>query len=481
MPSDAHQQDAHGALGFEDTGIDRRTVLGGASAAALGISSLLLPRAAAAVSPGGAGTGTFTQTAALTSATLGTASTQVLRSFSWGTSRFFCTRDTDGMLKDLIEFSATGARLQTIPIPTPPTRSLDENRITPFIVVGDAAYAAFTQTISSVPYLRVMKLALSTSSETGPTSVTTSYLDVNLSSAGLGLWGVRTFGGASYTGVTSGNIGDPVSALVDRGDGALHCLMNNRGVDALDSNFHFLDHIRIPLDGSAPTTMNLAAGAAESEFDDPGPERDIGWPIQSSIHHAVAVQSASPTHAIFFDLRMYESGSALLVDLSASPVSSEIIDVEFASDAFNPTISSVTSFDVYSRDRSIVRVGSDLWVGAGTLNSSAAAVRFDLSTVVASKKLRATAGVLIPGSSDGKGLPSVATDGTFLYLVFEPSNSNWSVAKVQFATPSWLGSAPLGVSPFPAIDPFTIQATTTGALVGGSSATAPIAAVGVAQ
>jgi len=256
--------------------------------------------------------------------------------------------------------------------------------------------------------------------------------------------------------------------------------MNNRGVDALDGYFHFLDHIRIPLDGTAPTTTNLAAGAAESPSSAEQGEV-FGWPISASIHHDVAVQSSSPTDAIFFDLRLDESESALLVDRSASPVSSEIIDVEFASDAFNPAISSVTSFDVYSRDRSIVRVGSDLWVGAGTLNSSAAAVRFDLSTVVASKKLRATAGVLIPGSSDGNGLPSVATDGTFLYLVFEPSNLNWSIAKVQLATPSWLGSALLGASPFPAIDPFRIQATTTGALVGGSSATAPIAAVGVAQ
>jgi len=153
-------------LGFEDAAIGRRAVLGGASTAALGISSLLLPRAAAAVSPGGAGTGTFTQTAALTSATLGTASTQVLRSFPWGTSRFFCTRDTDRTLKDLIEFSATGTRIQTIPIPDPPTLAFDFDKITPFLVVGDAAYTVFSQTISSVPYLRVMKLALSTSSET---------------------------------------------------------------------------------------------------------------------------------------------------------------------------------------------------------------------------------------------------------------------------------------------------------------------------
>ena len=410
---------------------DRRTVLGGASAAALGVSALMLPTAAAAVSPGGqGGAGVFDQIGAdITVTTTGIASdANVRRSFTHGGKRYFLDRTN----YQLLQFNSAGTFEQLVTIANPPVgrRSKDPSS---FLVHEDAAYLAMTRDIdvsgTATPHLSVMRIDLSTALEE---EVVATYWNQNLLTAGV--WGARTIDGTSYPNVSSGNFGAGVSALVIDSFEVLHCVMTSRSDVVSSDRAYFIDFFNIPADFSnVPGPVNLYASTAVP-------------PTTASRANAVTVGS----YSIFFDdsQRNYPNPNPAL-RVPADPGSWSLLPI--------PRPDGYYSIDFYNNeDRTMVVVGDTLWALAdyyttGFASQGAMAVGLDLTatsvTAAADPSLPIT--TLIPIPSSKWSLDSMASDGTNLYLTYESASDAPTVARIALTgtgVPTVDGTVPVARS-----------------------------------
>jgi hypothetical protein len=434
---------------------DRRTVLTGGSAAALGLSSLLLPGAASAASPDTQGGATNLRVLSSSSySTLQIAapngSAPLFRSFQYGTNRYF----VDLVNGKLVCFSSTGTWIETVAIPDAPlgftdplnqsSSLLGASRPTAFLVVGNAAYTVFTiRTFSpSVRIVRAMRLTLTVSN--GATTVATAFKDLDVSADRDAFSGL--------------------SGLVQVSD-ELHCLLSARN----SSFVQHLDRIRIPIETSWSTAISrdlLGSGA--------------GTPSRLNAYDAVTVPPSAPTHALFFG----EGDDPVhRVPLTGTPgYTSLSIDV--------PVGIRPPSYSYewrYGSDRYAAVDGNDLYLAttayAGGVDR-AALLRFDLASAASASQLTATA-LTLAGSGAGYA-SAVARDGGTIYLAIEygfdfgnPSSGNWredgSVAKFETTGGSltWVATASVGISADPPWHyPLTLQAVTTGVLSGGVGGTA---------
>jgi hypothetical protein len=391
---------------------DRRTVLAGASATALGVSTMLLPSAAAALSPGTqSAPGVFGQLGAdITSTTTGIAgNAKVERSFAHGGKRYFL----DTANYQLLQFSAAGAFEQLITLTNPPSgqRATDPSS---FLVHGDATYLAMTRNLdvggTPTPHLSVMRVDLSTPLGT---TVTPTYWNLDLLASGV--WGTRTLSGTAYPNVVSGGNwgGAGVSALTVDTAGTLRCVMNLRSDEVSSARAHFIDLFNVPSDFSTtPSPVNLYASTTS-------------WPLRASRANAVTVGE----YAIFFhDSQNTFPNPTPALRVPASPANWSLLP--------SPLPSGYTSLDNYSNeDRSMVVVDGALWAMADYYTSSAsgaAAVRFDLAaasvTAGTDPSLPITAVVVIPASR--WTTDAIATDGSNLYVTFNATGDKDSVARI---------------------------------------------------
>jgi len=421
---------------------DRRTVLAGASAAALGVSALMLPTAAAAVSPGGqGGAGVFGQIGAdITVTTTGIASdANVRRSFTHGGKRYFLDRTN----YQLFQFNSAGTFEQLVTIANPPTGGTRQNP-SQFLVHGNAAYIAMTRSLdvdgTPKPHLSVLRLDLS--SPLG-TSVTATYWDLDLNAKGV--WGTRTIGGVDYSGVSMDL--EHVSALTVDSAGVLHCVMNNRSNPA---GAFFIDYFDIPANfGTVPDPVNLYASTTS-------------WPVRASRANAITVGS----YSIFFhdSQGSYPLPAPALRVPHAAPGDWSLLPITRPSG-----YSSLDFFNI--EDRSMVVVGGALWANVDYFvdhtvsgaDTGAAAVRLDIGaasvTAATDPSLPITTVIPIPDSKWSSY--AIATDGSNLYLGFDKTSGDSAVARFVGAG---AGTASFDAS-VPAAFASTMQGTENGVLV----------------
>ena len=453
---------------------DRRTVLSGASAAALGVSALMLPAAAAAVSLGGqGGSGTFGVRATTSYATVGaTSDTVVFRSFTYGTNRYFC----DLVNGKLIVFGASGTLVETVNIPSAATllvgfddaansdsSSLRASQLTSFVVVGDAAYVAYLlRDINDTNFLRVVRLTLSISS--GLTTVTTASKDLDLDAS---------FGNARIPTLEEGDSGNfnpqSLSALANVSPTALHCLLasyvyfydDSEGGPGDGSLTDYLDRIVVPI-GTAWDNPITSTMLADDEY------------FYFSLSGAVAIPPLSPTHALFFDT---DNSEGVLVPLTGTTWTrlSFGVDAELAETISSPAF--YGGIDTWTRIE-----GSTLYA-AGEVSvsgsSRTAVLAFDVSAVP-STTLVATAAAVVP-DLPARYPAALTGQGSTLYLAFQfgfnsPGQANYQVegyvAKFQTDSLGWVATATVGLNATPPWHfPMTAQAVTAGVVTGGEGGT----------
>jgi hypothetical protein len=450
---------------------DRRTVLSGASAAALGVSALMLPAAAAAVSLGGqGGSGTFGVRDTTSYSTVGaTSDTVVFRSFTYGTNRYFC----DLVNGKLIVFGASGTLVETVNIPSAATllvgfgdannsdsSSLSARQLTSFVVVGDAAYVAYLLSDSNdTNFLRVVRLTLSISS--GLTTVTTASKDLDLDAS---------FGNARIPTLEAGDDGslnpEWLSALANVSSTALHCLLTSfvsffDASEDAESSTNYLDRIVVPI-GTAWGDPITNTKLAEDEF------------FLFSLSGAVAIPPANPTHALFFDT---DNSEGVLVPLTGTTWTrlSFGVDAEIAETISSPAF--YGGVDTWTRIE-----GSTLYA-AGEVSvsgsSRTAVLAFDVSAVP-STTLVATAAAVVP-DLPARYPAALTGQGSTLYLAFQfgfnsPGQADYQVegyvAKFQTDSLGWVATATVGLNATPPWHfPMTAQAVTAGVVTGGQGGT----------
>jgi hypothetical protein len=458
--------------------IGRRSVLAGGSATALGVTSMLLPTAASATSPGGQGGGSAFGIIASSSYTDLTASGAVLfRSFTYGTNRYF----VDLVNGKLIAFGATGAHIETLTITGAPVGFSDPfnqgvdgayspRAITPFVVVGDAAYAAYLQRRAEDDVdlaafdLKVLRLTLDV--EGGETTVTAATKTTDLNA----LWSARF----PTLDENDQRTLDPLrpSPLVVEGTSALHMLLSSQ-LEFFDASAstttitRYLDRFVIPIGAGWATAVGapdlLDSGTEGAAF-------SLGYTLDG-----VAVPPSNPTHALFFD---EETSDGVLVPFSR-------VSPEWSSRALSvPEEVGTISFvgQLGGQDRTMATDGNILYA-AGSVDADGtdrvAMLRFDLSAITSPEEteLTVTSAVVVPNSV---GLPTaLSREGATVYIAIE-NGSNFGdptspsfradgyVARFQTDPPSWLSTATVGISADPPWHyPLTVQAVSTGVLSGG--------------
>jgi len=426
---------------------DRRTVLSGTSAAALGLSTLMLPSAAAAVSAGGQGAaGVFGQLGTdITSTTTGIAgNATVRRSFSHDGKRYFLDLEN----YQLLQFGSAGEFDQLITITNPPSGQRSKTPSS-FLVHADAAYLAMTRNVdvsgTATPHLSVMKIDLSTALGA---SVTVTYWDLDLLTSGV--WGTRSVGGTAYPNVSSGNVSPGVSALAVDAAGMLHCVMNLRS-DAVSLNWaYFIEFFSIPANFSSVNgPVNLYASTTK-------------WPMQASRSNAVTVGS----YSIFLDdsQQNYPNPNPAL-RVPATPADWSLLPI--------PLPDGYHSIDFWSNeDRSMVVVGGTLWALADYYTTDFAsqgvmAVGLDLAaasvTATVSPSLPIT--TLIPIPSSRWSLDSMATDGTNLYPTYQSTADAPTANAAMVARIALTGTgAPIVDGAVPVARSYTMQGMQSGVL-----------------
>jgi hypothetical protein len=457
--------------------VARRTVLAGAPGAALGVSALLLPAAASAASPGAQGTGSAFGIIASSSYTNLDASGAVLfRSFTYGTNRYF----VDLVNGKLIAFGATGAHIETLPIDGAPVGfsdpfnqdSADTRAITPFVVVGDAAYAAYLQERTDDPGdlaafdLKVLRLTLDV--EGGETTVTAATKTTDLNA----LWSARFPTLAANDQRTL----DPYrpSPLVAEGTSALHMLLSSEitfydydeDTTTITTITRYLDRFVIPI-GAGWATAVGAPDLLDSDTD--GAAFSLGHTLDG-----VAVPPSNPTHALFFD---EETSDGVLVPFSR--VSPDWSSRELSVPEGIGTISSIDQLG--GQDRTMATDGNILYA-AGRVTAATgqvAMLRFDLSAITLPEEteLTVTSAVVVPNSVGGP--TALSREGSTVYIAIQngfdygdPTSPSFRadgfVARFQTDPPSWLSTATVGISADPPWHyPLTVQAVSTGVLSGG--------------
>ena len=425
---------------------DRRTVLSGGSAAALGIGSFLLPSAAMAASPGTSGAGVFGQLGTdITAATTGLAAGATLRrSFAHGGKRYFL--DTTNYT--LFQFSSAGSWEQTVTISNPPSGQ-EAAQPSSFLVHGDAAYLAMTRNVdvsgTPTPHLSVLRLALPLAPD-GNGAVAVTYRDLDLNTAGI--WGSRAIGGTTYLNVRSSNPG--ISALTVDANGVLHCVMNSRS-DQLDGQRgYFMDFFDIPADLSsdpAPTLLYAATAV---------------WPVGVARGNAVTVGG----YSIFFDEsqdRYPNPNPALRVP--AVPGDWDLLTI--------PLPTGYHSLDIYNNDdRTIVAAGGSLWALADYYLTDftaqgAAVVQLDIgaASVTSASSASLPIGTVVQVPSSKWSMDGMATDGTHVYAGFMSSTNEHSVARI-LATGT---GAPAFDASVVVADTNTMQGMDSGVLLGSTT------------
>jgi hypothetical protein len=431
--------------------VDRRAILSGAPAAALGIGAMVLPTAAAALSPGTqGGSTTFGVVATVAPADDGTplveGNATLNRSFAHSGRRYYL----DTANYELFEFSSAGAFLQRITIDNAPSGRSKANP-TSFLVVGDAAYIAMTRDVdvsgTLKPHLSVMRIPLSPA----PTvSVTVSYWDVDLLASGL--WGTRSIGETNYSDIAADGT-EPVSALTVDGDGVLRCVLNSAAPFNASPQTFYTDLFTIPADfSSSPAPVELYASTTAR-------------PFRTSPVNAATVGEFS----IFFG---YDTNSNAGLRVPASPGNWTPITV--------PRPNGYSDVHIYSnspRDRSIIPVGSELWAltefyrpvpepgSAGV----AGLMRLDLGatsvTAAENPSIPVTAVFEFLGDNTAVGF-AFATDGTRLYASYFDSNG-FGVARIALNGPD--GPVVEGTVTIPTSS--TMQGIESGALAATQSRT----------
>jgi hypothetical protein len=459
--------------------IGRRSVLAGGSATALGVTSMLLPTAASATSPGGQGGGsTFGIIASSSYTDLDASGAVLFRSFTYGTNRYF----VDLVNGQLIAFGATGAHIETLTITGAPlgfsdpfNQDSDDTRaITSFVVVGDAAYAAYLQRRAEDDVdlaafdLKVLRLTLDV--DGGETTVTAATKTTDLNA----LWNARfpALDNDDYRALDVYR----QSALVAEGTNALHMLLSSE-ISFGDASANtttrtrYLDRFVIPIGADwenpvgAPDLLDSESRSVEED-----PDLSLG---SFNTVDGVAVPPSNPTHALFFD---EETSDGVLVPFSRdSPGwSSRALSVPEGVG----TISFINQLG--GLDRTMATDGNILYAAGGVDadgTDRVAMLRFDLSAIISQSELTVTSAVVVPNSV---GSPTaLSREGSTVYIAignsfdyFTPSSPDFRadgyVARFQTDPPSWLSTATVGISAVPPWHfPLTVQAVSTGVLSGG--------------
>ena len=500
-----------GADPVQFTGPARRDVLGLGAAAALGITTFVLPRAALAASPGSQSVRTgFVQVAEFTAPGGTVPAGDLYRSFVHGGKIHILDPSADPWRMYVFTSSLDAVEVVTITGPT--SDFVWEYESSGFLVEGDVATIAALRTDYStdVPYLDVVRLALPLTPTAGSVAATVWSVDLSARIASesqaarswtfLDSYGdPYTISGSSLTprfgGTTVSSTAwdayafDAIGAIVQEA-GKLYFRTRVRSDQEFeysytyfntdlqanrteDISFYLVKHELVSIDVASPATrafsllsvdLDIGGGSFFSGRSTPAdPSTNLGV-----YGHSVALVRSG-------DLILFADGSprisAVRIPLADPTAWTSTLSVTL------PAALSRATIPDYDIAPASVRIGDRLLVPArvelASDNSNHAAV---LELDLAQAGTPCIGYVLIAGSSWTQG--PIAYDGTtYLYMGCEDENGDFAVARLTATPLAWDATARTGLDDFSYHYGYTAQVTATGVLSAGQGAVAAFAFV----
>jgi len=500
-----------GADPVQFTGPARRDVLGLGAAAALGITTFVLPRAALAASPGSQSVRTgFVQVAEFTAPGGTVPADDLYRSFVHGGKIHILDPSATPWRMYVFTSSLDAVEVVTITGPTQNFRWQYDS--SGFLVDGDVATIATLRTDSSTdtPYLDVVRLALPLTPTAGSVAATVWSVDLSARIASesqaarswtvVDSYGVsRTISGSSLTprfgettvSSTAWSAYDfsPIGAIVQEA-GKLYFRIRVRSAEEFgysyeyfntdlqqnrteDFQFYLGKHELVSIDVASPATRTFTLLSVDLDIGGGSFASGRSFPTEPSTNFSMYGHSVALVRS--GDLILFaEDGprvQAVRIPLATPTAWTSTPSVTL------PAALTAAYISEYDRAPASVRIGDRLLIPAEVRlasDSSNHAAVLELNLAQAGTPVIGY--VLIAGSPWTRG--PIAYDGTtYLYVGCDDENGDFAMARLTATPLAWDATANTELDDFAYHYGYTAQVTATGVLSAGQGAVAAFAFV----